>query len=336
VAGGKLYTMGHEGGKDTVWCLDALTGKVVWKHAYEAELGDNLFEGGPTATPTVHAGSVYTFSRWGDLFCFDAADGKVRWQRNVAKDLEMPVPGWGFASSPVVHDKLVLLTVGQAGLALDKDSGKTAWSSAKEEAGYSTPLLFRQGNDTFAIVSSGNAYMAVNAATGKGLWEVPWITRYGINAAQPILAGDQLFLSTGYGKGCALFQTGDEPKEVWRSKNLRNQINSSVLVDGFLYGIDGDTTTAQSFKCLEWKTGQVRWTHDGIGMGALMAADGKLIVLSDQGELLIAPASPEGFKPTARAKILQGKCWTVPVLANGRIYCRSAAGEVVCLDVRKR
>lgn len=337
IANGKLYTMGHDNGKDMVWCLDAVTGKVVWKHSYDADIGDNLFEGGPTATPTVQDGSVYTLSRWGDLFCFDAASGKVRWSRNVAKDEEMPVPGWGFASSPVVHDKLVLLTMGQAGLAVDKASGKTAWTSAKEEAGYSTPLLFKKGNDTFAIVSSGNAYLAVNAASGKGLWQVDWITRYGINAADPILAGNQLFLSTGYNKGCGLFQTGDgEPKEAWRNKNLRNQFNSSVLLDGFVYGIDGDTVTAQSFKCLELKTGEVRWTQDGIGMGALMAADGKLIVLSDKGELLVAAASPEGFKPSARAKVLEGKCWTVPVLANGRIYCRSATGELVCIDVAKK
>ena len=280
--------------------------------------------------------SVYTLGRWGDLFCFEAATGKVRWSRNLAKEEEMPVPGWGFGGSPVVFEKLLLLNVGQAGLAVDKDTGKTAWASAKEEAGYSTPLLFQKGQDTCAIVSSGNAYMAVDARTGKGLWEIAWITRYGINAADPVLVGDRLFLSTGYNKGCALFQLGDEPKELWRNKNLRNQMNSSVVIDGHAYGIDGDTTTAQAFKCIDLQSGEVRWTHDGLGIGSVMAADGKLIVLSDQGDLLVAPASPAGFKPTAQAKVLDGTCWTVPVLANGRIYCRNAAGDVVCVDVRTK
>jgi outer membrane protein assembly factor BamB len=108
-----------------------------------------------------------------------------------------------------------------------------------------------------------------------------------------------------------------------------------VLLDGFVYGSDGDTTGTPTLRCLEWKTGEVRWKHEGVGSGGLMAVDGKLLILTEDGELLVAPASPEGFKPSARAKVLDGKCWTMPVLANGRIYCRNAAGELVCVDVRK-
>ena len=117
---------------------------------------------------------------------------------------------------------------------------------------------------------------------------------------------------------------------------MRNQINSSVLVNGFLYGIDGDAGSRAVLKCLDFGTGQVRWIEEGIGAGALMAADGKLIVLSERGILIIAGATPERFKPLAQAQVLGGKCWTVPVLANGRIYCRNAAGDLVCVDVRPR
>lgn len=335
VAQGRLYTMGHKDGKDTVFCLDAISGKPIWSHSYEAALGDLNFEGGPAATPTVHDGAVYTLSRWGDLFCFDAAKGQVRWSRNLAKEDNARAPTWGFSGSTLVHDKLLLLNVGQAGMALDKDTGKLVWTSGDEEAGYSTPIPFQRGKEWFALVSSGAGFTAVNVATGKALWEYRWLTRYGVNSADPILAGDQVFISSGYNKGCALLQTGDgEPKEIWRNKNLRNQFNSSVLLDGFLYGIDGDTTTTTSLRCIELKTGAVRWSKDGLGSGSVTAADGKLIVLSDEGELLVAPASSKGFTPTARAKVLDGKCWTVPALANGRIYCRNAAGDLVCLDVR--
>jgi outer membrane protein assembly factor BamB len=336
VSQGRLYTMGHKEGKDTVSCLDAVSGKPVWSHSYEAALGDLNFEGGPAATPTVHDGAVYTLSRWGDLFCFDAVKGQVRWSRNLAKEDNARAPTWGFSGSPLVHDKLLLLNVGKTGMALEKDTGKLVWTSADEEAGYSTPIPFQRGKEWFALVSSGAGFSAVNVATGKALWEYRWLTRYGVNSADPILTGDQVFISSGYNKGCALLKMGDgEPKEVWKNKSMRNQFNSSVLLDGFLYGIDGDTTTTTAFRCVDLKTGEVRWSKDGIGSGSVTAADGKLIVLSDEGELLVGPASSKGFTPTARAKVLDGKCWTVPVLANGRIYCRNAAGDLVCLDVRK-
>jgi outer membrane protein assembly factor BamB len=335
VAQGRLCTMGHKDGKDTVYCFDAVTGKALWSHSYDAALGDLNFEGGPTSTPAIHDGSVYTLSRWGDLFAFDAATGRVRWSRNLAKDDNVRVPSWGFASSALIHDKLLLLNVGKAGMALEKETGKVVWTSGDEEAGYSTPVPFQHGGAWCLLLSSGSAFKAVDLKTGKALWEQRWLTRYGVNAADPIVADGQVFISSGYNKGAALLQIGDaSPTELWRNKNMRNQLNACVLLDGHLYGIDGDTTTTTALRCLAWKSGTVRWSFDGVGCGALIAADGKLIVLSEQGELLVGPASPKGFTPSARARVLDGKCWTVPVLANGRIYCRSAAGDLVCVDVR--
>jgi outer membrane protein assembly factor BamB len=337
VAQGRLYTMGHEDGKDIVHCLDAATGKSLWTHRYPAALGNTLFEGGPTSTPTFADGALYTLSRWGNLFCLDAANGQVRWSRDIVKEQQARLPGWGFAGSPLVHGKLLLLNVGKAGMALEKDTGKLVWSSADEEAGYTTPVPFQRGGDGFVLVSSGSAFSAVNAQTGKPLWQHRWVTRYGVNAADPVLAGDQLFISSGYNKGCALLSLGDgPPKESWRNKNLRNQLNSSVLLDGYLYGIDDDTTADATLRCIELRTGDVRWTFDGVGCGSVMAAAGKLIVLSATGELMVGPASPKGFTPSARGQVLTGKCWTVPVLADGRIYCRNAAGDLACVDVRAK
>jgi outer membrane protein assembly factor BamB len=335
VSGGRLYTLGHHDEKDTVYCLDAATGKKLWSHTYPAELGDNYFEGGPAATPTVHDGAVYTLSRWGDLFCFDAASGKVRWSKNVQKETDARVPDWGFAGSPLVHGDLLILNVGASGLALERATGKLVWKSGREEAGYSTPLPFRRGEEWYVLLSSGSAYLAVSVKSGKVLWQVRWVTRFGVNAADPVLAGDHVFLSSGYNKGASLLKMGDgEPAEVWRNKHLCNQFNSSVLVDGYLYGPDGDTTGVPALKCVELKTGEVRWSHEGLGSGGLMAADGKLILLGEGGELIVAKASPDRFAPTARAKVHNDKCWTVPVLSDGRIYCRSAAGDIVCVDVR--
>jgi len=337
VSGDRLFTAGNDEENDTVFCLDATSGKQLWKHSYASDLGDKFFDGGPTATPTVDGEFVYALSRWGDLFCFEKAAGKIRWSKNVQRETGLRIPGWGFASSPFVHEELLLLNVGEAGLAVEKQNGRVVWKSANRDAGYSTAVPFQRGKEGFAILANSKAYFAVNLRTGQELWQFPWLTSFGVNAADAILSGDYCLISSGYGKGAALLKMGEgEPTVVWQNRELRNQFNSSVLWNGFVYGIDGDTTSSAALKCLQFKTGQVKWAEEGIGSGALMAADGKLIVLSERGELIVAPASPESFKPTARAQVLGGTCWTVPVLANGRIYARNSTGDLVCVDVRPK
>jgi outer membrane protein assembly factor BamB len=335
VSGGKLFTLGNADDKDTVFCFDAITGKEVWKHSYDAPLDPKAFEGGPTATPAVDGDRVYTISRLGDLFCFDAATGKIVWSKNIATDTDQRIPSWGLSGSPRVHEKLLLLNLGDAGLALDKLTGKVVWNSERKDAGYSTPLPFRRGGEWFAVFSNDEAYVAVNVLNGKELWRINWPTQYGVNAADPIIADEQVLISSGYNKGSALFPTTvSQPKALWMEKVLRTQINSGVLLDGFVYGIDGDSGARAKLTCVELKTGKVKWSEPTVGYGSLTAANGRLIVLSDEGELMIAPVSPEKFVPSAKAKVLDGKCWTVPVLANGHVYCRNAAGDIVCVDLR--
>lgn len=336
VAGGRVFTTGHADGADTVFCLDAEKGAQVWKHSYPADLGDKYYEGGTSATPVVDGAMVYHLSRWGDTFCFDAASGKILWSKNVQKETGIRIPDWGFSGSPLVHGDLLVLNVGGAGLALDKTTGNILWKSDDDNAGYSTPVPFRRGDDAFALIGSGKSYLAVNLKTGTKAWEFPWPTRYGVNAADPIISGDRVFISSGYNKGCALLKLeGGTPVEVWQNKELKNQLGSSVLVDGYLYGFDGDNTVSRApLRCLELATGAMEWEDVTIGPGALMAADGKLIVLTGKGELIIARANPRKFDVISRAQVITGKCWSAPVLANGRIYVRNSTGEVVCLDVR--
>jgi outer membrane protein assembly factor BamB len=175
----------------------------------------------------------------------------------------------------------------------------------------------------------------VEAATGRVLWRYEWKTRYDINAADPIVAGNTIFISSGYNKGCALLEvSADGVKEVYSNRNMRNQCNCSVLWDGHVYGFDGQVGGSGKLTCIDWKTGETKWAKGGLGTGSLMLADGKLIVLGEAGKLVIAEALPEGYEELASAEILEGKCWTVPVLANGRIYARNAAGDLVCVDVR--
>ena len=187
-------------------------------------------------------------------------------------------------------------------------------------------------------LGSGQSYLAVDAETGREQWRIRWLTQYGVNAADPVIDGDRVFISTGYGKGAALLKpgAGPEPEVLWKSKVLRTQINGAVLIDGYLYGSDGDSTEKAALKCVAIADGTEKWSEPGATFGALMAADGRLIVLGDHGELMVAPASPKGFQPTARAQVLGGKCWTAPVLANGFIFCRNSRGDVICVDARPK
>ncbi|HXX94038.1 MAG TPA: PQQ-binding-like beta-propeller repeat protein [Planctomycetota bacterium] len=336
VSKGRVFTMGNSGDSDTVTCLDADSGRGLWSHAYPADVDPNLFEGGPTATPTVDGDRVYTLGRKGEMFAFEAATGKIAWSKNVQKETGAAIPSWGFSGSPLVQGDLLILNVGEAGLALEKATGRVAWKSGPRESGYSTPLPLRRGDQWLVLLGSAKSYLAVDAKTGQEAWNVRWNTQYGVNAADPVVEGERVFISSGYGKGAALLTLGAaEPAVSWQSKVMKNQMNPCVLLSGHVYGVDGNERDGTQLKCVELATGSERWTQALTGSGSVLAADGKLIVLAGDGELFVAPASPEGFRPTARARILEGKCWTVPVLSNGRIYARNAEGRVVCLDVRR-
>ncbi len=335
VAGGKVLTTGHADGQDTVWCLDAASGKILWKHSYAADLGDKYYEGGTSNTPTLDGDQTYHLSRWGDLFCFETATGKVLWQRQVQKETESSIPDWGYAGAPLVQGNLLIINVGKAGMGVEKTTGKIVWKSDTDSAGYSTPLAYSAGGKKLAIVSSADAYTAIQVENGTPVWSYRWATKYGVNASDPIVKDDYVFISTGYNKGCTLLKiTDNKPTKIWENKVLKNQFNSSVLIGNHLYGIDGDQNSRCSLKCVDLMTGGAVWEENSIGFGSLMAADGRLIILTEKGELAIAKASPEGYEEISRAQVLSGRCWSAPVLVNGRLYVRNAPGKVLCLEAQ--
>jgi outer membrane protein assembly factor BamB len=329
VAKGRAYTQGNTSNTDTIFCFDASTGKPVWKHSYPAPLDPNAYEGGTSATPTVDGDHVYTISKRGIVHCLDAASGKVVWTKNLTEELKVKLPEWGFAGSFFIEGDLAILNVGTAGTALEKQTGKVVWTSGPEQAGYSTPVPFDANGERAVMFTIKQDVVAVKIKDGKELWRFPWKTQYDVNAANPILSGNKVFISSGYNHGAGVFDISAQPvKELWQNKNMRNQFASSVLWQGHVYGVDDN-----QLRCVVFDTGEVKWTDKVSGKGSVTLADGKLIVLSDRGELLVAPVSPAGFKPVARAQVVGGKCWTAPVLANGKIYVRSGPGDVVCVDV---
>jgi outer membrane protein assembly factor BamB len=335
VRGNRVYTSGNRGNRDTVYCLNADTGKPVWQYSYAVPRRDYGGDPNPSAagaTPVLDGSNVYILSREAVAVCLNADTGKFVWQRDLRRETGGEAPNWGFTASPLIEGKLAIYNVGASGVALDKNSGAVVWKSRSGKAGYATPVSFTVGGQSGIAIFSGSGLVAVNPANGKQLWSFPWQTSYDVNAADPVFSGDTVFISSNYGRGGALLRlSGGKPSQVWQNRYMRNHFNGCVLVNGFLYGTDEQN----ALKCLDAQTGRERWQQRGTGKGGLIAADGKLIVLSEDGELIVAPADPNRFAPISRAKVLDGLCWTHPVLANGRIYCRSAQGTLVCLDVRR-
>ena len=336
VSHGRVYTMGNASGTDAVFCFDANTGREIWRHSYPAPLDPKYYEGGTSATPTVDDNMVYTIGKRGNLFCLDAAKGDVVWSKNLTNQPGIAIPTWGIAGSPLVEGDLLILNIGSAGAAFDKKTGKLIWSNGKEVAGYSTPVPFNSGNDRAVVLCTKQDVAAIRVKDGKELWRYPWKTEYDVNAADPIISGDKIFVSSGYNHGSMLLKVvRNKPELVWENKNMKNHINNSVLWNGYLYGPD-DIGKGAVLNCVNFETGEKKWSEKSFGKGALMMADGKIIALSDKGELMVVEPTPEKFQTVSRAQVLGGKCWTTPVLSNGKIYCRNAKGDVVCLDVSEK
>jgi len=337
--GDRVYSMGNSDDQDTVWCLDAKTGDVIWSHSYPCPLDPNLFEGGPTSTPTFSNGKLFTLSRRGDTFCFDAKSGAVDWNVNIAEAHDVNIPTWGFAGSPLVLEDRVILNAGAHGLALKPKDGTLLWKSDNsDDAGYSTPLPVEIDGTTFALMLAGKALNAVDIGSGERAWSVRWITRYGINAADPILLNNhQLLVSSGYSKGTSLIDfTATEAKPAWRSRDLRNQMSPGVLIDGRLYAVDGDAGSEPKLTCIDPLTGKPIWSDVSFGSATILAVGKQLFILSETGEFTIAKPEAEGISVIKHHQLIDGKYWTPICYVNSTIFARNAIGKLSAVEIRRK
>ncbi|MEM1059072.1 MAG: PQQ-binding-like beta-propeller repeat protein [Verrucomicrobiota bacterium] len=345
-ADGKVFAFGNESNEDRVAALDAKTGKQLWEFSYECPLDPRQFTGGTASSPLYDDGLLYTLSHRGDLYAFNADDGKVVWQKHLVKDLGGKRPGWGYAQSPVITgDKLIVVpggtekgknTMGSDGagvVALNKKTGETIWSVGDNLAGYGTPLIYDGGSKVAIFNAWGLS--GLDTATGKELYTERWKTAYQVNAATPIVSDDKIFISSGYGTGSGLFKlTGSGATKDWTSKDFQTQMTNAVLFDGTLYGFSMHHVSkpaGRSFRAVDFDTGKVLWETKDPNMGALIVVDGKLVIQSDGGELIIAEADPKEFKEITRFQLLGGKNWVTPAIADGVLYLRNNAGKVVAV-----
>lgn len=328
VVGKRLYTQGA----GTVWCMDAETGEVVWTYP-QVEAG-KAKGGETTATPAVADGQVFALNSDGSFLCLDADKGQLQWSKKV-KEFGVKAGGWPLSGSPLVLGDNVIMDLGVI-FVLNRKSGELVTKIGTETAGYSSAVVFTRGNEKLVTSFDAAGLSIYTLADGKSVAKFPWETSYKVNAATPIISGDKVFISSGYGRGCAMLKLdGDSLKKVWENKEMNNHCQTCVLSGGYLYGVHGQQGQSSSLKCVELETGKVKWDQKGLKVGGgAMLVDGKLFVMVDGGELLVAEASPAGYKELARAKVLSGVCWTVPVVANGRAYCRNQGGDLVAVDLR--
>jgi len=344
VVGDRVVTMGSRKDKDedVVWCLDAHGGRVLWQFTYPSKFDARQFEGGTASTPTIDGPFVYALGYLGQVHCLGIDDGRVVWRRHLVDDLGGRHSSWKYAGSPLVTGDRVIFDTGADGnstVALDKTTGRKVWGVGHDLAGYATPVPFERSGRRGVLVFKARAMVAHDLASGRELWRIDWRTNYDCNASTPTVVGDKLFISMGYGgkraRG-ALFQLDEgEPRQIWLNQDLETRTSSAVVWEGHVYCVS--ERSGGQLMCVDLRDGAVAWAEPGFARyGTLMIADGKLVVLDEKGDLVIADATPDGYHELARAKVLSSRSWVMPVLAGGRIYAKSNQGELVCLDVRAK
>ncbi len=329
--GNKVYTCGTKDKQQIAFCLDANTGKRIWETPIEKEYRERQGGDGPRATPTVNEGRVYVFAAKGTMLCLDAEKGSEVWRRQFKSP-----PMWGYSASVLIEGDWAVVSPGMAEgalLALDKKTGQEIWKCGKDPAAYSTPYPFTLGNTRYIAGFVAKSLIIAEAKTGKEVFRTPWKTPWDISATAPVFQDGKLFVSSGENTGAAIYAlsaAGDgklSAVEGWRGKALRCLFQSAVLKDGILYGGD-----EKDLRCAEFATGKMRWNVRDKAHATVIWADGHLIVLTEDGKLMIAKATPDEFKPIAEAQVLEGRCWTIPMLSDGKLYLRNGQ-KAVCLDL---
>jgi outer membrane protein assembly factor BamB len=343
--GKHAVTMLERDGKQSVVAFMLTDGSELWSqsvaHGFRNSMG-----AGPRATPSIVGGVIFVYTGEGILVALDQNSGKLLWQHNVVADFGGEPADYGMACSPLVVDGLAIVSVGVKGatvVAYHTNTGRLAWKSGNDTAGYSSPALLTVGGRRQIVAFTGQSAIGLEPKTGAQLWRYEFTTNYDCNIATPLAVGDDVFISSGENHGCALLALkpqGDvfQVTEVWKSFGpvsvMRNEWQTSILLNGFLYGMDnaGGAGPITHLNCVNAKTGARVWQKPRFGKGNMIAADGKLYIATVDGALVIVRANPERFQELSRAKLFEGTR-QAPALLDGRLYLRDS-NEIVCVDIR--
>ena len=337
----RLILFHRVGGQEIVDSIDARTGADVWRYQYPTTYRDDFgFDEGPRAAPVVADGIVYTFGAEGQLHAVNAASGQRVWSEDTMRRFTVPKGFFGASGSPVVENGRVIANVGgvKGGIvAFDAKTGAVQWTATSDQASYSSGVGATFPAGRRAVFLTRNALVGLDPATGAIAFRRNWQARANasVNAATPLVVGDLIFVSAEYGPGAGVLRVdGGNLVELWASDEvMSNHYATSVHRDGILYGYHGRQEFGPSLRAVELRTGKVRWSEERFRAGSITLAGERLLIVRERGEMILAPASPDGFKPIARAQVLQGTVRAYPALADGYVYLRND-DTLVCLDLR--
>ena len=372
-AQGRVYTHTQTLTEQHVVALDAETGRRLWEYRCGWPFDPAGMYPGPRATPTWHDGRLYFAAPDGLVGCLDAATGRHVWSVNLAAKFGTRGVDFGYACSPLVEDGKVILPAGgerASVVALDAETGATVWTSGDEPASYCScvPITFHGNRQVVAFLQ--NVLDGYDLTSGQLLWRTAYSSGYDEHAAIPLYQDPFLLAAVPFRGGADVYELreralrasqeapagkpGSPPQAaasgscpidahlVRHVPDLSNDVASSVLMDGCVYGFDIRDVQAKSqrpsrgeLRCLDWKTGKIRWSTDRTGHVSLLGADGKLFLFSDRGEAILARATPEQYEELGRVGVFSGEiCWTAPALHQNRLYLRSPS-RAACLYVGK-
>jgi len=336
IADGKAYTIEQRRNQEMAAAYDLGTGRELWAQKWNAEFTDSTGDG-PRSTPTWDEGRIYALGATGELRCLDANTGAVIWGKNILSDNQARNLPWAMAASPlIVDDKVIVLPGGANGksvVAYNKMTGAPVWKVLDDPQAYVSPMLVDLAGRRQIVIVSASRVVGLAPENGSLLWSYGWDTDMGINVSQPIMVDqNRFFISSGYGKGAALVEVKGSGKNytattVWENNNMKNKFNSSVLHNGYVYGLDEGILV-----CLDVNTGERKWKEGRYGYGQILLTGGHLIVTSDQGDIALVKASPDKYTEMARFSALQGQTWNYPAIASGRLLIRNS-NEMAAYDI---
>jgi outer membrane protein assembly factor BamB len=345
INGNRLILFHRVDNEEVVECLNAATGKEQWKFAYPCTYQDNYSKGnGPRSTPCISGDKVVTVGADGAVHCVTLDAGKKVWSRSLTGEYKAPLGYFGIGPSPLIEQNLVLINVGAKGagiVAFDLDTGKEVWKATDDPGSYSSPAITTVEGQRLAVFFTRTGAVVLDPKTGKVLHQQRFRSRndLSVNAATPLIIDGQAFFTSSYETGALLLKLKkDGAAEVWSDETIMaSQYNTSVWHDGHIYGFDGrvDARIRATFRCFELKTKKVKWDQPEFGNGSMILADGRLIVLTEKGDLHLVEATPKAFRETAKVRLLDaGPCRAQIALANGRLYARDQK-KLVCVDLKK-